>query len=253
MFSDWYEKLKRYPYRSMEVIDGQITGIAVLGSNSPYFMSEPLTYSKDEESKIETYFLPFFLPDDQHPEKKDEKATLYFISHNHSFMEFTKENFDKIASDLAGKDAQIAQFQKDNEELKAKAEKAELEKAHAEMFAKVSDKMEAFAKNGKIAFSNDADKETAKKFAASLPDEDARTAFYSILEKLVAVKGATAQFGADGEGEGDGEGEDKGGEGEPEKQEEAAQKEADEFMKSGKFTNRADALAAAYKKLKIVE
>lgn len=256
MFSDWYDKLKRYPYRSMEIIDGQITWIAVLGSNSPYFMNEPLMYSKDDEGKRESYFLPTF-PEQENPAWQGDKETVtYFISTNQSLMEFTKENFEKLAQEAVAKDAQIEQFKKDNEGLKTSVTQFEQEKANAEVFAKVGTQVEAFAKNGKIAFSKDEDKDAMSKFAASLPDENARTEFFSILGKLVAVKGATTQYGADegdGAGEGDGGGADKDKEKTDEAKESEAQAKADEFMKSGKFTDRSLALREAYKTLKIVE
>jgi len=252
IFSDWFEKLKRYPYRSMEIIEGQITGIAVLGSNPPYFMSEPLMYSRSDDDKRESYFLPVYSEHDDHAGKQTDEKTYFISPNNNSLMEFTKENFEKLAQEKADAEARATQFQKDAEDAKAKAETLEKEKADQAVFAQVGSEIEKFATNGKIAFSNDEDKETAKKFAASLPDEDARKAFFAVLSKLVAVKTATKEFGA-GEGGSDddgGEGDDKGDEA---KQEAEAQKEADQFMKDGKFTNRADALAAAYKKLGIVE
>lgn len=167
-------------------------------------------------------------------------------------MEFTKENFEQLAKDKADAEARATQFQKDAEDAKAKAQTLEKEKADQAVFAQVGSEIEKFAKNGKIAFSNDEDKESAKKFASSLPDENARKAFFELLSKLVAVKTATKEFGADEGGSDDDGGEDKD-KGDEAKQEAEAQKEADKFMKDGKYTNRADALAAAYKKLGIVQ
>lgn len=170
-------------------------------------------------------------------------------------MEFTKENFEKLAQENTDKEAQIAQFKKENEDLKGSVTQFENEKKTAETYAKVGTKMTEFAKNKKIAFSKDEDKKTAEKFAASLPDDAMRDEFFSILGSLVAVKGATTQYGADDGGEGSGE-DDGGGEDkdkDPEEQEKAAQAKTDEFMKSGKFTDRSLALREAYKELGIVQ
>ena len=54
----------------------------------------------------------------------------YFISpNNNSLMEFTKENFEKLANEKADAETRATQFQKEADDAKAKVQTLEKEKA----------------------------------------------------------------------------------------------------------------------------
>lgn len=49
------DEMQKYPYRSVEIFGEQVTGLALLGSNAPYFENAPLIFEK-EEVEAQKYF-----------------------------------------------------------------------------------------------------------------------------------------------------------------------------------------------------
>ena len=246
-----------FPYRSMEIIWDQITGIALLGSNTPYFASAPLVvpYSKTDKDEIQRYLLPDVLPE-ENPEENIDKEKPLISSQFHGMTKTPEEiaaeataqaaKFQKEADDAK---AETANFKKEADEAKAEVARLNGEAAQKAVFAKATESLSQYSKKGKVRFSKKEDEEAAIKFAAGLPDEAARTAFYDILKNLIAFDGNEEEEEGDEAPEGGEDPAPKEGDEPTTAQMKKAEEMADKFMADGVYKERHLALSAAFEKL----
>lgn len=218
-----------------------------------------MPYSKSDEPQH--YLLPSDIPSKENPEKNIENKEKTLISSQFDSMTKTPEeiaaealanaaNFKKEADDAK---AESANFKKEADEAKAEVSRLQAEATQKATFDKASLEIATFAKKGKVRFSNDADKEIAAKFAATLPDEATRTAFYGILNKLVAFEGNEEEEEGDEAPEGGEQAPAKEGDEPTAAQMKKAEDLADQYMKEEKYSQRWEALSAAYEKLGIAQ
>jgi len=180
--SEFQEKLRKFPYRSMEVIGWEITGIALLGSNSPFFKSAPLSFKYDNsDEKCTVFFGDKF---DLLPESPD--STILSTNNDNMDVEkvkaemttqFAKDKAEieaKYSKELAEKDQMIAEREAEYTKLKEKV-----------TFAECSESVAQLSKKG-VTFSNKENEDAVATFASSLTDEQ-RTAFFDLLSKVRSV------------------------------------------------------------------
>lgn len=213
-----------------------------------------MPYSKTNKDEIQRYLLPDVLPEENPKENIDKEKPL--ISSQFHGMTKTPEEIAAEATANAAKfqkeadDAktEAANFKKEADEAKAEVARLNGEAAQKAVFAKATESLSQYSKKGKVRFSKKEDEEAAIKFAAALPDEAARTAFYAVLASLIAFDGNEEEEEGDEAPEG---GEDPAPTGdEPTTaQMKKAEEMADKFMADGVYTERHLALSAAFEKL----
>lgn len=201
ILNEYKSEFKKYPYRSMEVYEGELTGLAILGSNSPYFENAPLVFKK-EEVQVQKYFWTLNI-NEVSPQDDSDKKTLF---DKESIMDFDAKR-SEVEAELSAKfttekEALEAQFTKELAEKSEKLEQFEKE-AKATQFAKtLSDctttVTEYFSKNEKLSTPNDEVTKRFAQFGATL-SEESRKEFFELITSIV-VYDAT-ECGAEGEGE----------------------------------------------------
>ena len=173
LFKEKYEEIKKYPYRSMEVLWGRIAWIALLWSNPPYFKNAPIIYTEWE-------LIPC-LQEEAPPENED---TLYSNSFTMELTQFEEEKVALLKQFEEEKATLSKQFEEEKAKYSAKLAEFQAEKLYSSIYSEVS-KFE-LSEDKKVGFTSKDQIEKCAKFACTL-SEEGRAMFYEILDSMKSV------------------------------------------------------------------